>query len=108
MRDGIAESRHLICVRSTRRTANRVSIGLQMPPPMLWKTPLLRVGFFWRRRRDSNPRGLAPKRFSRPPRYDRFDTPPYAEIIAARGENVNRAAVSGAGRHEFRALLRMV
>ena len=30
---------------------------------------------FWRRRRDSNPRGLSPKRFSRPPRYDRFDTP---------------------------------
>ncbi len=26
-----------------------------------------------RRERDSNPRGLSPKRFSRPPRYDRFD-----------------------------------
>ena len=26
----------------------------------------------WRRRRDSNPRGLASKRFSRPPRCDRF------------------------------------
>ena len=25
---------------------------------------------------DSNPRGVAPKRFSRPPRYDRFDNPP--------------------------------
>ena len=36
-----------------------------------------RIPFFcWRRRRDSNPRGLTPKRFSRPPRYDRFDTPP--------------------------------
>ena len=33
--------------------------------------------FAWRRRRDSNPRGLSPKRFSRPPRYDRFDTPAY-------------------------------
>ena len=32
--------------------------------------------FLWRRLRDSNPRGLAPKRFSRPPRYDRFDKPP--------------------------------
>ena len=31
----------------------------------------------WRRARDSNPRGLAPKRFSRPPRYDHFDMPPY-------------------------------
>ena len=34
---------------------------------------------FWRRKRDSNPRGLSPKRFSRPPRYDRFDIP--AKII---------------------------
>ena len=31
----------------------------------------------WRREWDSNPRGLAPKRFSRPPRYDRFDISPY-------------------------------
>ena len=31
----------------------------------------------WRRKRDSNPRGVAPKRFSRPPRYDRFDIPAY-------------------------------
>ncbi len=31
--------------------------------------------FLWRRKRDSNPRGLSPKRFSRPPRYDRFDIP---------------------------------
>lgn len=31
----------------------------------------------WRKWRDSNPRGLAPKRFSRPPRCDRFDTLPY-------------------------------
>ena len=30
----------------------------------------------WRRERDSNPCGLVPKRFSRPPRYDRFDIPP--------------------------------
>ena len=30
----------------------------------------------WRRKRDSNPRGVSPKRFSRPPRYDRFDIPP--------------------------------
>ena len=36
----------------------------------------LRVSFRWRRRRDSNPRGVAAKRFSRPPRYDRFDTSP--------------------------------
>ena len=31
---------------------------------------------FWRSRWDSNPRALADKRFSRPPRYDHFDTAP--------------------------------
>ena len=30
----------------------------------------------WRSRWDSNPRALADKRFSRPPRYDHFDTAP--------------------------------
>ena len=29
----------------------------------------------YRRGWDSNPRALADKRFSRPPRYDHFDTP---------------------------------
>ena len=42
---------------------------------------LLRISFqllSWKRREwDSNPRALADKRFSRPPRYDRFDTSPY-------------------------------
>ena len=33
-------------------------------------------GPFWRSRWDSNPRALADKRFSRPPRYDHFDTAP--------------------------------
>ena len=32
--------------------------------------------FLWRRERDSNPCGISPKRFSRPPRYDHFDIPP--------------------------------
>ena len=32
--------------------------------------------FFARRGWDSNPRALADKRFSRPPRYDHFDTSP--------------------------------
>ena len=48
---------------------------------------------FWRRRRDSNPRGLSPKRFSRPPRYDRFDTPAfifYLSIILGERRKVNR------------------
>ena len=37
--------------------------------------------FCWRRKRDSNPRGLSPKRFSRPPRYDRFDIPPFITTV---------------------------
>ena len=47
---------------------------------------------FWRRGRDSNPCGVAPKRFSRPPRYDHFDTSPYRcyDIIAQLFIFVNR------------------
>ena len=37
--------------------------------------------FFWRKRRDSNPRGLSPKRFSRPPRYDHFATLPCIKLF---------------------------
>ena len=47
------------------------------------QTQCLRAFWTWRSRWDSNPRGLAPKRFSRPPRYDRFDTAPC-------GANYNR------------------
>ncbi len=39
------------------------------------------LGSYWRKWRDSNPRGLAPKRFSRPPRCDRFDTLPYIKLF---------------------------
>ena len=35
------------------------------------------IRLLWRRERDSNPCEIALKRFSRPPRYDRFDIPPY-------------------------------
>ncbi len=34
-----------------------------------------------RRERDSNPRALADKRFSRPPRYDHFDISPYSFLF---------------------------
>ena len=44
------------------------------------KKSTTRVLFVWRRQRDSNPRGVSPKRFSRPPRYDRFDMPPSKNI----------------------------
>ena len=57
------------------------------------KNPTIFVGFLWRRKRDSNPRGLSPKRFSRPPRYDRFDIPPHditVECIAIISYFVNR------------------
>ena len=57
------------------------------------KNPTKYVGFLWRRKRDSNPRGLSPKRFSRPPRYDRFDIPPLGitvESIAIIAYFVNR------------------
>ena len=38
-----------------------------------------------RREWDSNPRALADKRFSRPPRYDHFDTSPFAYLsVSAR------------------------
>ena len=39
------------------------------------------VFFFWRRERDSNPCGISPKRFSRPPRYDHFDIPPKQGLL---------------------------
>ena len=40
------------------------------------KYSVVRIILAWRRQRDSNPRAVADKRFSRPPRYDRFDMPP--------------------------------
>ncbi len=59
------------------------------------------LSFFWRRVWDSNPRGITPKRFSRPPRYDRFDNPPY--IIVAEIPVSSLLFVSAAPRY---ALLR--
>ena len=46
-------------------------------------------GFGWRSRWDSNPRGREAKRFSRPPRYDRFDTAPCPRIISKRKATFN-------------------
>ena len=40
------------------------------------QTQCLRAFWTWRSGWDSNPRALADKRFSRPPRYDHFDTSP--------------------------------
>ncbi len=44
------------------------------------KSSFLRMRIFWRREWDSNPRDVAVKRFSRPPRYDRFDIPAYSVL----------------------------
>ena len=41
-------------------------------------------GFYWRRERDSNPRGIAPKLISSQPRYDHFDTSPRDFAILAK------------------------
>ena len=41
------------------------------------------VVFIKRRGWDSNPRALSDKRFSRPPRYDHFDTSPYIHLFIA-------------------------
>ena len=41
------------------------------------------VVFIKRRGWDSNPRALSDKRFSRPPRYDHFDTSPSIYLSAA-------------------------
>ena len=43
------------------------------------------LGYFsslWRRGWDSNPRALSDKRFSRPPRYDHFDTSPNLRLTS--------------------------
>ena len=45
----------------------------------------------WRRGRDSNPCGIAPKRFSRPPRYDHFDTSPNTHIFYHNSGVLSRA-----------------
>ena len=44
MRDGIAESRHLICVRSTSRRAKRGSIGFANASAHAMENPVLRDG----------------------------------------------------------------
>lgn len=38
---------------------------------------------FWRKWRDSNPRALTGKRFSRPPRYSHFDTLPCGGLVGS-------------------------
>ena len=49
-----------------------------------------RRGYLQRRGWDSNPRALADKRFSRPPRYDHFDTSPCACAVTQRKTYINK------------------
>ena len=58
---------------------------ISRPTPLAGE-PLHQLGYvskflFWRNGWDSNPRVLSDKRFSRPPRYDLFDTVPYIFLI---------------------------
>ena len=47
----------------------------------LCKKPPIHIGGFQRRGWDSNPRALSDKRFSRPPRYDHFDTSAHIKLL---------------------------
>ena len=65
-----------------------------------------KIDFCKRRRWDSNPRDLSVKRFSRPPRYDRFATSPNAHpssggtwvcytYVIPRSQNITYDGLSG-------------
>ena len=58
------------------------------------KSSFLRMRIFWRREWDSNPRDVAVKRFSRPPRYDRFDIPAYSVLLRGFSRNRLRKAAA--------------
>ena len=80
------ESRTLGCNTRLVRRTTCATRKCSHPPHTATRKSTAKVLFsFWRRRRDSNPRGLAPKRFSRPPRCDRFDTPPKRDCIITNG-----------------------
>ena len=84
-------SRALATVRRTvaaRRDAKRRARAVRIPPcnPCIVcrknkKQHPVRC-CFWRRRWDSNPRGIAAKLISSQSRYDRFDTSAYLVFIA--------------------------
>ena len=48
-----------------------------------------------RRGWDSNPRALADKRFSRPPRYDHFDTPARERVMGIEPKTFNLQWITG-------------
>ena len=76
-RDGrLSFSRTSACASSGGRFAPLCLLATPLPPNP--KGHLAMPLLVWRRVWDSNPRGIAPKRFSRPPRYDHFDNSPYS------------------------------
>ena len=69
------KSREEYSAKSARSTIERINANATAQKNSL--KPEWTLGCFWRRVWDSNPRACEGKRFSRPPRYDRFDNPPY-------------------------------
>ena len=62
------------CIRHRRRSYKMPVTNLSTTPNLINFSDFYLIK--WRRGRDSNPCGVSPKRFSRPPRYDHFDTSP--------------------------------
>ena len=58
-----------------RKNGSRLS-----SPPIAKSTPMRCAFGYWRRGQDSNLRALASKLISSQPRYDHFDTSPYAPL----------------------------
>ena len=85
--------RVLFCWRSRRDLNSRAgcptySLSRGASSPLEYYSMIIVFGYIlnlriskWRRGWDSNPCGIAAKRFSRPPRYDRFDTSPCDQTI---------------------------
>ena len=73
-----------------RAALTTYSLSRGAPSASLGTSPSVRISFIHiqihnvnceRREWDSNPRALADKRFSRPPRYDHFDTPARERVM---------------------------
>ncbi len=71
--------------------------GFACPTAAAKKTdPHFKGSAFWRRRWDSNPRGLSPYLISSQGRYDHFDTPPRrVSLYRIRGEDVKARGAQG-------------
>ena len=103
MAQTVGFSRALATVRRTvaaRRDAKRRARAVRIPPcsPCIVcrKNKKQRpVGCcLWRRRWDSNPRGIAAKLISSQSRYDRFDTSAYLVFIAPPAQRLEKCEIS--------------